>query len=81
MEIGVVTHYFDKINVAAILLSKPLKVGDKIQIKSHEGMTDFEQVVESMQINREDVKKAKSGDEIGIKVKQEVNKRYKVYKT
>ncbi|MFH1290570.1 MAG: hypothetical protein ABIH92_04125 [Nanoarchaeota archaeon] len=78
MEIGVVTHYFDKVGVAAIKLSGGLKVGDKIQIKG--GEVDFEQTIDSMQIQREDVKKAKAGDEIGIKVVQKANKGYKVFK-
>ena len=77
-EIGVVTHYFDKIGVAAIKLSAGLKVGDKIQIKG--GEADFEQEVMGMQINRDEVEKAKKGDEIGIKVGQKANKGYKVYK-
>jgi len=78
MEIGVVSHYFDKVGVAAIKLSSGLKVGDKVQIKG--GDVDFEQVVGSIQIQHEKVEKAKAGDEIGIKVEQKVNKNYKVYK-
>jgi len=76
--IGVVTNYFDHVNAAAIKLSAGLKVGDKIKIQG--GDVDFEQEVESMQINREDVKKAKKGDEIGIVVKEKVRKGYKVFK-
>ncbi|MBS3077697.1 hypothetical protein J4233_05505 [Candidatus Pacearchaeota archaeon] len=78
MEVGVVTHYFDKIGVAVVKLFKELKIGDRVQFKG--GEVDFEQIIESMQIQREHVKKAKSGDEIGIKVEQKVNKGYKVYK-
>ena len=36
--------------------------------------------VKSMQINREEIKEAKAGDEIGLLVPQEVRKGYKVYK-
>lgn len=77
-EVGKVTHYFSKIGVAAITLTDTLKVGDKIRIKGH--TTDFEQVVESMQINKTDVKEAKAGDEIGIKVKEKVREKDVVYK-
>jgi putative protease len=76
--IGSVSNYFDHVQVAAIKLEKSLKVGDTIRIIG--GETDFEQVIESMQIHHETVEKAKKGDEIGIKVSQRVRKGYKVYK-
>jgi len=77
-EIGVVTHYYGGLNVAAIKLSKTLNVGDKIKIKG--STTAFEQTINSMQIDRKDVKSAKKGDEIGIKVKDRVRKNDKVFK-
>ena len=77
-EIGKVTHYFNKIGVAAVVLSKPLKVGDKIRIKGK--TTDFEQIVESMQIEGKDVKEAMPGDLVGIKVVDRVRKKDLVYK-
>jgi len=78
-QIGEISNYFEHIGVAAIKLSAPLKVGDKIQIKGGEN-TDFEQEVDSMQIHHEKVEKAKKGDEIGLKVKDKVRKGYKVFK-
>ncbi len=78
MEIGEVTNYFDHVKAAAIKLSKPLKVGEKIQIKG--GNVEFEQIVKSMQIDRKAVSSAKKGDEIGIIVSQKVRKGYKVFK-
>ncbi len=77
--IGEVSNYFDHVGVAAIKLSAPLKVGDKIHIKGGEN-TDFEQEVESMQIQHEKIQEAKEGDEIGLKVKEKVRKGYKVFK-
>jgi translation elongation factor EF-Tu-like GTPase len=76
-EIGSVSDYFIKVGVAAIKLKGSLKVGDTVHIKG--ATTDFEETVNSMQINREDVKSAKSGDEIGIKVKDRVRKNDKVF--
>jgi len=78
MEIGEVSNYFAQVNVAAIKLSKSLKVGDTIQIKG--GETDFEQKVESMQLNHKPITAAKKGDEIGIIISQKVRKGYKVLK-
>lgn len=77
-EVGKVTHYFNKIGVAAVVLSKPLKIGDKIKIKGK--TTNFEQVVESMQIEGKDVKEAMPGDLVGIKVIDRVRKKDVVYK-
>ncbi len=77
-QIGVVTNYFEHVKAAAIKLSAGLKVGDTIRISG--GETDFEEKVESMQINREKVQKAKKGDEIGVVVKEKVRKGYKVFK-
>jgi GTPase len=65
-KVGVVSDYFARIDVAGINLSDSLRAGDTIHIKGH--TTDFEQVVESMQIEHEQVEEAKAGDLIGIKV-------------
>ena len=65
-------------NAAAIKLKAPLKIGDTIHIKG--GETDFEQKIESMQVNLQPIKAGKKGDEIGILVGQKVRKGYKVYK-
>ena len=65
-EIGRVSSYFSKAGVAAIKLSAKLKVGDKVHLKGY--TTDFEEKVNSLQIERNDVKEAKKGDHIGIKV-------------
>jgi len=75
---GIVSNYFEHVGVASIKLTASLKKGDKIKIVG--GEVDFEQPIKSMQINREDVEKAKKGDEVGIKVKKKVRKGYKVFK-
>ncbi len=76
-EIGKVSSYFSNVDVAAIKLSKKLEVGDKVHIKGH--TTDFEQDIKSIQIERKDVKKAKKGDHIGIKVSEKVRPNDKVF--
>ena len=78
-EIGIVEHYFSKIGVAAIKITDgSLKIGDRIHIKG--ATTDFEQTVESMEINRQKIEMAKPGDEIGIKVIDRVREGDRVYK-
>lgn len=69
-EIGKVETFFSHVEVAAIKLSGKLKIGDRIHIKGH--TTDIEQLIDGMQINKKEVKEAKKGDEIGIKVNDRV---------
>ena len=68
--LGKLAHFFDKISVAIIKVKNPFKVGDVVHIKGH--TTDFVQRIESMQLEHENILKAKKGDEIGIKVKDYV---------
>jgi len=76
-EIGKVSSFFSHVGVAAIKLSGKLKIGDKVQIKGH--TTDFEVPIDSIQIERKDVKSAKKGDHIGIKVPEKVRPNDTVY--
>jgi len=77
-KVGNVSHFFSKISVAVVELTAPLRVGDTIAVK---GMTtNFEQIVDSMQIEHEDVNEAKKGDSIGLKVKDRVREGDIVYR-
>ncbi len=76
-EVGRVSSYFSHVEVAAIKLSDKLKVGDKIHIKGN--TTDIKLSVKSMQIERKDVKEAKKGDHIGLKVSERVRPNDAVY--
>jgi len=78
-KLGKVTHYFDKIKVVAIKLSDTVSVGDTIRIVGGEN-TDFKQKIVSMQFKSEKLKKAKKGQEVGIKVKERAREGYKVFK-
>lgn len=76
--VGRITHYFPKIGVGVVELVDELKVGDMISI---EGVTtNFQQVVESMQIEHQNVQVAKAGDAIGLKVKDRVREKDQVFK-
>ena len=78
VEIGSVSDFFARPVVAGIQLTAPLKVGDKIHISGH--TTDLELTVDSMQINNVDVKEAKAGDAVGIKVSDRVRRGDTIYK-
>ncbi|HJX50837.1 MAG TPA: translation elongation factor-like protein [Candidatus Nanoarchaeia archaeon] len=77
-QIGEVSNYFKHVKAAAIKLTAPLKVGDKIKIKG--GEKEVELTVDSMQIEKEKIEKAKKGDEIGLLVPEDVHKGNKVFK-
>lgn len=78
VEVGRVTHFFPKISVAVVELKAPLKVGDHILIRG--ATTNFEQIVESMQIEHRPVQEAGPGQAIGLKVRDRVRKKDIVYK-
>ena len=70
-KIGKITHYYGNIGVAIIELSGKLSIGDRVKF-SHGGH-EFEQTIESMQMEHKDIDSAKKGDVIGIKVDEKVS--------
>ena len=76
--VGKVSHYFDKIKVAAIKLTAPIKKGDTVRIEG--GTISLTQKIASMQKEHQPVASAKKGDEIGIKVSKQVREGYRVFK-
>lgn len=77
-QIGKIIHYYDKIGVGVVRLEAGLKSGDTIHVKGK--TSDFEQVVESMQVEHESVAKAKKGDEVAIKLNERAKEGDVVYK-
>ena len=77
-KVGVISHYFDKIGVAFIDLLAGLKAGDLIKISDHGN--EFEQEVTSMQMEHENIKTAKKGQNVGLKVDQPVKKGAEVFR-
>jgi len=78
-EIGVIVKFFSKPSVAAVEITNgSIKEGDTLHFKGH--TTDFSEEIKSMEIDNQSVSEAKSGDMIGIKVKDRVRERDIVYK-
>ena len=77
-EIGRISHFFTKINVAVAELTSTISVGDQILIKGP--TTDFKQTVTSMQIEHDNVTVAKAGQSIGLKVDERVRENDTIYK-
>jgi putative protease len=65
--VGKVTHYFDKVGVAAIKLVSGLKTGDNIVVI---GKTTgaINSVINSIEIKNKQINTGKKGDEVGIKL-------------
>lgn len=78
IEIGKVLNYFNKLNVALVELSLPLSVGDRILIKGPQ--TDFEQNVESIQLDKKSIQRAEGGSSIGLKLVQLAREKDAVFK-
>jgi translation elongation factor EF-1alpha len=78
-EIGRVTHFFSKIGVGVVELTKgDLKVGETIHIKGH--TTDLYQKVDSMQMEHAPVPVAKKGESFGLHVETQVRENDVVYR-
>lgn len=77
--IGQVIYYDDPSNVAKIELDAgDLHLGDTIHIKGE--ITDFEQVVESMEIDHQDVDSAEAGETVDVEVRYAAQEDDNVYK-
>ena len=78
VQIGRVTHYYNKIAVAVFVPGDTLKVGDRIHILGYN--TDFTQTVASMEIEHQQIKAVDAGAEVALKVKDEVRRGDRIYK-
>lgn len=78
-QVGKITHYFDKIQVGVLAITEgEVKVGDTIRI-GEEGI-GFEQAVESMQVDHNQVESISAGQEAGLKLTQATTPGTVVYK-
>ena len=79
IEVAHVTDYFAHVGVVALKVTKDgIRIGDVLHFKGH--TTDTIVEVSSMQIEHKDVKEAKVGDDVGVKVNEKIRSHDKVYK-
>jgi hypothetical protein len=78
IKVGTVQKFFSKINVAVVDLTATLRINDRIVIKGPK--TDFEQNVDSMQIEYKNIEQAEAGQSIGLKVLEKVREKDVIYK-
>jgi len=79
-RIGVVTHYYSHLSVAALRLDpgSTLRVGDVIHVLGH--TTDFTQRVESLEVDHKPVLEVAANDDFGLKVFQHAREHDDVFK-
>lgn len=78
-RIGVVTHFFGHVSVARMRLEfGTLRVGDVIHIRGH--TTDFEQKVESLEVDHAPANEVGPKDDFGLKVREHVREHDVVFK-
>lgn len=71
IQIGKVTHYYDKIGVAVIeVLNQHIKQGDRVKISGHD--QEFIQIIQSLQVEHEKVSEVMPGETCGLVVDQPV---------
>ena len=70
LEIGRVTHYYGKISVAVVTLREPLALKERVAFQGF--TTDFEQEIDSIQVDHKEMERAEKGQEIAIKVREKV---------
>jgi translation initiation factor IF-2 len=77
-RVGMVTHYFNKIRVAGVRVTDRLAIGDRVFIIGH--TTALEQAVQSMELDHRPIQVAEAGQEVGIKVVDQVRAGDEVYR-
>lgn len=78
-EVGVIVKYFAKPGVAALeMKSGSIRTGDLLRFKGH--TTDFTEEVSSMEIDNKPIDEASAGDLVGIKIRERVREKDRVYR-
>ncbi len=77
-QIGKISAFFAHPSAAIVELTAPLRVGERIYVKGH--TTDFQQVVDSMQLDHQPVQDAVAGHSIAVKMQERCRKGDVVYK-
>ena len=75
--IGEVTHFYSDLGVAIVKFNQAVGAGTNLHF--YGATTDFKDTASSMQYDHKPIQEAKSGQEVGIKVKSKVREGDKVY--
>jgi putative protease len=75
--IGKIIHYYNGIKVAIVKFNKAIRAGKELHYRGT--TTDFKAVAKSIQFDHKEVKTAKKGQKVGIKVKNKVREGDEVF--
>jgi len=78
-RIGEVSHYFDRVQVAVLRLTRGVRQGQRVHFRG--AHTDFEQELASLQVEHQPVTEAAAGSEVAVKVAQKVRRGDGVFET
>ncbi len=78
MAVGLVTHYFPHVRAAAVSLTQPLRIGDRIHVVGR--TTDVVMTVDRLQVDHADVREARAGDDVAVHVAERVREHDEVRK-
>ncbi len=71
-RLGEVIHYYDRVQVAVLRLTRGMKQGQRLHfLGAH---TDFEQIAGSLQVDHQPVAEAPAKSEVAVKVDQRVRR-------
>ena len=77
-RVGEITHFYNRLSVAVLKLTEPIRVGDMLHLLGHN--TDFRQKLESIQIEHKEVTEAGPGQDVAVTVAQKVHPGDAVFK-
>jgi putative protease len=77
-KVGKVINFFENISSAIVLVDNSLSINDKVKfVRNHEDL--FEQKIESLKINHQEIETAKKGQIVNLKTEQKVQKDDEIY--
>ncbi len=78
-RVGLVTHYFAHVQAAIVQVDEgEIRVGDLLQFRGH--TTDFQQRVDRIELEHQQVEVARVGQTVGIRVSERVREADQVIK-
>jgi len=78
-KVGVVSHYYNHLQVAIVEVQAPFSEGDTLKFMKH-GEELFKQPITSIQVEHKSIVQAEKGMSVGIKVDNLVHEGVEVFK-
>lgn len=80
-KVGKISHYYNHLGVAIIEVEASFSVGDTLKFTRHKNEEElFQQKVDSIQVEHQQIDKAEKGMSVGVKVDKPLHEGNEVYK-